>query len=99
MARRVRTKKVLETGSSPAETGRAPLQAAFGGPPLDDLIQEVTRLFHRLSALTSEIHGGGMTSAGRRAILMELDRAGPRTVPEMAKARPVSRQFIQSGMR
>lgn len=69
---------------------RGPKDAAF-----DELIEEVVRFYHRLTALLQELHGEGETSAGQRAVLRELEKLGPRTVPEMAKVRPVSRQYIQ----
>jgi hypothetical protein len=35
-------------------------------------------------------------TAGKRGVLKGLDRLGPQTVPQMARARPVSRQHIQT---
>jgi len=35
-------------------------------------------------------------SAARRGVLRSLARLGPQTVPQMAGARPVSRQHIQT---
>lgn len=63
---------------------------------LDNLIHETRRAFHRLRIAAEQLHGDEEISAGERAVLFELDRQGPRTVPEMARARPVSRQHIQS---
>jgi DNA-binding MarR family transcriptional regulator len=39
--------------------------------------------------------GEGARSAGRRGVLRELAKDGPRAVPQMARARPVSRQYMQ----
>lgn len=61
----------------------------------DELFSATVRLFHRLTAAAEQLHGGGDRSAGRRGILKGLDRLGPQTVPQMARARPVSRQHIQ----
>jgi DNA-binding MarR family transcriptional regulator len=79
-----------------------------GAPPvLDDgetsgavaatqaLFTEVVGLFHRLRILADQLHGQDGMTTGLRSILFELDRSGPRTVPQMARARPVARQHIQ----
>lgn len=60
------------------------------------LFDETTALFHRLRAVAAEVHGEGKLSAGRRGILRSLEREGPQTVPQLARARPVSRQHIQT---
>ena len=48
-----------------------------------------------LAALMERIHGQGEVSSGRRAILLNLARLGPATVPALAAMRPVSRQYVQ----
>jgi DNA-binding MarR family transcriptional regulator len=65
------------------------------GPAFEEVIDETTGLFHLLHAVASQLHGGGELTAGRRGVLRGLDRLGPQTVPQMARARPVSRQYIQ----
>src|SRR5215831_18533082 len=65
------------------------------GPAFEEVIDETTSLFHLLHAVAAQLHGGGELTAGRRGILRGLDRLGPQTVPQMARARPVSRQYIQ----
>ncbi len=52
-------------------------------------------MFHRLQALSEDFHGDGGRSAARRGLLRGLAQLGPQTVPAMARARPVSRQYIQ----
>ena len=52
-------------------------------------------LFHRLSAVADEVHRVAGLTAGPRGVLQDLYQNGPRTVPDMARARPVSRQHIQ----
>jgi len=59
------------------------------------LFEEIPALFHRLRAIAEDVHGREVRSAGRRGILRSLDRLGPQTVPQLARARPVSRQHIQ----
>ncbi len=52
-------------------------------------------LMHRLKVAAAELHGQGELSAGKRGVLLSLDALGPRTVPQLARDRPVSRQHIQ----
>ena len=47
-----------------------------------------------LVALMEHIHGQA-ASSGRRAILLNLKTLGPKTVPQLAAMRPVSRQYVQ----
>ena len=60
------------------------------------VIDETRRLFHRMRVAAEQLHRQGGMSGGRRGILVDLDRLGPQTVPQMARARPVSRQHIQA---
>lgn len=62
---------------------------------LGQVIDEVRLVFHRLKAAAERVHGEGERSAARRGVLLDLHRCGPRTVPQMASSRPVSRQHIQ----
>lgn len=59
------------------------------------VIDETRQLFHRLRMTAREIHGPGVSAAGR-GILESLDRHGPKTVPQLARMRPVSRQHVQT---
>jgi DNA-binding MarR family transcriptional regulator len=59
------------------------------------LFDETTALFHRLRAAAGDVHGHDAPSAGRRGILRSLEALGPQTMPQLARARPVSRQHIQ----
>ena len=63
---------------------------------LDSLTAESVRLFHRLKVVAEEVHHQGESTAGRRGVLRGLYRTGAQTVPQMARARPVSRQHIQT---
>jgi DNA-binding MarR family transcriptional regulator len=60
------------------------------------VINETRSLSHKLKRAAEELHGQGESSAGRRGVLLSLARLGPQTVPQLARARPVSRQHIQS---
>ena len=68
---------------------------ADGGALLLSAIGRISRLHFRLGALAERLHGQGLLTAGRRALLRNLKTLGPRTVPELAAMRPVSRQHIQ----
>lgn len=65
-------------------------------PEIGELMDATVALFHRLRAAAAELHRGGELTAARRGVLQGLLRHGEQTVPEMARARPVSRQHIQS---
>lgn len=58
----------------------------------DALTGEVRRLFHQLAAVVDALHD---LNASQRAVLERLLRDGDQTVPEIARACRVSRQFIQ----
>jgi DNA-binding MarR family transcriptional regulator len=65
------------------------------GAALGDVIDQTVSLFHLLRALAEDLHGQGELTAARRGVLRGLDRFGPQSVPQIARARPVSRQYIQ----
>lgn len=71
-------------------------RAYLGDSALVSLIGETVALFHRLRVVTEQIHQWGEMTSGKRGILASLDSSGPQTVPQMARARQVSRQYIQS---
>lgn len=62
---------------------------------VESLVDETRLLFHRLKLAAEQLHGAAQITAGMRGVLFGLDRSGPQTVPQMARARPVSRQHIQ----
>lgn len=62
---------------------------------LDVLFTATVSLFHTLTAAAEDLHQQGNFTAGKRGLLRGLYRLGPQTVPQMARARPVSRQYIQ----
>lgn len=59
------------------------------------LFDEIPALFHTLRMVADDVHGGRNITASRRGVLRGLDRLGPQSVPQMARARTVSRQHIQ----
>jgi DNA-binding MarR family transcriptional regulator len=60
------------------------------------LIEETLAVSRRLRAVLDEVHGDLAPSSGRRDLLRELVRLGPRTVPQLARSRAVTRQHIQA---
>jgi DNA-binding MarR family transcriptional regulator len=79
---------------------RRSAESATTGPraatAINVVIDETRLLFHRLRAVAEELHGGDGISAGARGVLTSLAAEGPQTVPRMARARPTSRQHIQT---
>src|SRR5574342_396024 len=71
-------------GASPAES------------PFDSLINETVSLFHRLRIVADQIHHCGEMTGALRSILRSLDKLGEQTVPQIARARAVSRQHVQA---
>jgi DNA-binding MarR family transcriptional regulator len=61
---------------------------------LMELLEEVVAVHLRLQMLTEELHGSSEVTRACRGILRDLYRIGPRTVPQLARNRPVSRQNV-----
>jgi DNA-binding MarR family transcriptional regulator len=61
------------------------------------LTREVRLTFHQLRAAAETLAANedGLTAA-HRGVLESLQHGGPRTVPALARSRPVSRQHIQT---
>lgn len=59
------------------------------------VIDEVRLLFNRLIELVEELHRDSGVTAPQRAVLEYLHRHGEATVPDIARARNVTRQHIQ----
>ncbi len=62
----------------------------------EPLSRAVRFLFHKMGAAVSLLHEASGITAGMRAVLESVTEGGPKTVPDMARARPVSRQHIQT---
>lgn len=86
-------------GESPgAQWGRAPEGARSSEDALRTLQRvyaENEALFHQSNDFVARLYGPGDLSLGKRGVLMMLLRSGPQTVPQMAQAKQVSRQYIQ----
>ncbi len=59
------------------------------------VVDETIALFHRVRWVAEQIYGEDGRSLPRRGILRGLARYGPRTVPQLARARSVTRQHTQ----
>lgn len=64
--------------------------------PMLHLFDEVRLLDHRLVQVAQALHAEAPVSVPGRAVLEFLHRNGPATVPEVARARYVTRQHIQA---
>lgn len=62
---------------------------------MDAFTYEVALLFFRMRHAATQYLGQGRHSSGRRSIVKSLGKEGPQTVPQMARARTVSRQHVQ----
>jgi DNA-binding MarR family transcriptional regulator len=59
------------------------------------VVDETIALFHRVRWVAEQIYGNEGRSTARRGLLRGLVRYGPRTVPQLAKTRAVTRQHTQ----
>jgi DNA-binding MarR family transcriptional regulator len=55
----------------------------------------VRSLFHKMGNAVTLLHDGSGIFSGMRAVMESLVMGGAKTVPEIARVRPVSRQHIQ----
>jgi DNA-binding MarR family transcriptional regulator len=60
------------------------------------MTRDIRKLFHVLAAVGDALHADLGITASMRAVLESLARGGAQTVPQMARARPVTRQHIQA---
>lgn len=63
---------------------------------LQHVYDENESLYHQSSSFIEAVYGHGAVSMGRRGVLLALYRDGPQTVPQMARQKSVSRQYIQT---
>jgi len=72
-----------------------PLRKRHVRGELRAVVDETIALFHRLAWVAEQIYGDEGRSTARRGVLRGLVRYGPQTVPQLARARRVSRQHVQ----
>jgi len=75
---------------------RARIEGSPAESPFDSMINETVSLFHRLRVVADQIHHRGEMTGALRSILRGLDKLGEQTVPQMARARAVTRQHVQA---
>ena len=63
---------------------------------IEGIINEIRLAYHSLIKAFEEVHGRQGITVGMRAVLEFIDREGLRTVPQIARARNVTRQHIQT---
>lgn len=80
---------------SPSES-TSPRPATPTQEAIDTFTFEVALLYFRMRHAATQYLGQGRHSSGRRSLLKSLGSLGPQTVPQMARARSVSRQHIQT---
>lgn len=66
------------------------------GAALRTIVNQVRVLFHKFAHAAAQIHGTDLMAIGKRAILEDLLKNGPQTIPQLARKRPVTRQHILS---
>src|SRR5262249_8433827 len=81
--------------ASRAKGAESPPESPFESP-FNLMITETVSLFHRLRVVADQIHHRGEMTGALRSILRGLDKLGEQTVPQMARARAVSRQHVQA---
>ena len=64
-------------------------------PPVAELIDEIRLAFHSLTNVSERLTGDLVETSGR-AVLEHLTHNGATTVPDIPRARGVSRQHIQT---
>jgi DNA-binding MarR family transcriptional regulator len=65
-------------------------------PDLAPLVSRIPRLHFLLKAVGEVLHDDLGVTTAMRAVMVSLAAGKPRTVPELARERPVSRQHMQT---
>jgi len=95
---------MVKTGTDEKASASGPRTSALSRPGHNDdftaslnaLFDESILLIRRLSKIPEEMHKGEKMTAGKRGVLRLISRLGPQTVPQIARARLVTRQHIQT---
>lgn len=70
-------------------------EAAAKRALMSEIIWAVPRTYFRLTRVAERLFGEYDLTAGQLAILRDLATIGPSTISQMARSRPVARQYIQ----
>lgn len=95
MKRKTQQKEAL-VRSVPGKAKTGVQGADRGRSALDHLIVETVSLFHRLKSVAGKVHRKGKVIVREPGLLKLLDRRGAKTVPQLARAKQVSRQYVQT---
>lgn len=95
MKRKTQQKEAL-VRSVPGKAKTGVQRADRDRPALDHLIVETVSLFHRLKSVAGKVHRKGKVIVREPGLLKLLDRGGAKTVPQLARAKQVSRQYVQT---
>jgi DNA-binding MarR family transcriptional regulator len=95
MSRKTRPKEA-RARSVPGKTKTVVLGVDQERSALDHLFVETVSLFHLLKSAAEKIHRKGKVTVREPGLLKHLDRGGGKTVPQLARARQVSRQYVQT---
>lgn len=83
----------------PTKTARVTLaseQDAAQQSAFNQLINENALLFFRMKVVAQEVHQQGEMSGGKRSLLRLLNESEAQTVPQISRARNVTRQHTQT---
>jgi DNA-binding MarR family transcriptional regulator len=87
--------RYLSCYAGPVRSAPRRLRKHHSRGELRAVVDETIALFHRLRWVAEQIYGEEGRSVARRGILRGLVRYGPQTVPQLARARLVTRQHVQ----
>lgn len=62
---------------------------------LGDILWAIPRTYFRFTVIADQVFGAYGLIAGKRAIRRDLSVDGPRTICQLARSRPVARQYVQ----
>ena len=62
---------------------------------LQEIYIETEKLYHQSNEFIARIYGHGEISMGKRSVLLSLFSGCPQTIPQIAQAQSVSRQYTQ----
>ncbi|HEY1812681.1 MAG TPA: MarR family winged helix-turn-helix transcriptional regulator [Kofleriaceae bacterium] len=67
-------------------------------PAFDELLEQIRLTFFELRRISEDLLADLDCTGAERSLLVELDKLGPRTVPQLARVRAITRQAMQRGV-